>query len=227
LCDGKIYGVLAAPRTTEVWREYTTWNDATAYLHCRYTWYENGTGEETLGSSPASILYQARSRLKVSVGPNIPTGTDRIRVYVDESASATPPGQTSSEYKLQSTITVSPVTLDTWASGGAAIPTTNTTTGGTAPGLLVSDDGGFELFGDGTGAWPYLVPPGSIILYGGSTVPLGFLACDGSDVSRTTYADLFAAIGTIYGSGNGTTTFGLPAEGDLTASGLAQWIIKF
>lgn len=56
-----------------------------------------------------------------------------------------------------------------------------------------------------------LVPSGVIWPYGGSSAPTGFLICDGSAVSRTTYADLFAAIGTTYGIGNGTTTFNLPA----------------
>jgi len=46
--------------------------------------------------------------------------------------------------------------------------------------------------------------------YAGSTVPAGYLVCNGSAVSRTTYADLFAAIGTMYGSGDGSTTFNLP-----------------
>lgn len=43
-----------------------------------------------------------------------------------------------------------------------------------------------------------------------ATAPAGWLVCDGSDVSRTVYADLFAAIGTAYGAGDGTTTFNLP-----------------
>lgn len=47
-------------------------------------------------------------------------------------------------------------------------------------------------------------------MYAGSTVPSGFLACDGSAVSRTTYADLFAAIGTVYGPGDGESTFNIP-----------------
>jgi microcystin-dependent protein len=38
----------------------------------------------------------------------------------------------------------------------------------------------------------------------------GFLACDGSAVSRTTYASLFSAIGTTYGAGDGSTTFNVP-----------------
>lgn len=49
--------------------------------------------------------------------------------------------------------------------------------------------------------------------YAGATAPTGFLLCDGSAVSRTTYADLFTIIGTTYGAGNGSTTFNVP---DLT-----------
>lgn len=54
------------------------------------------------------------------------------------------------------------------------------------------------------------IPPGTIIHYAGRTVPSGWLICNGANVSRTDYAALFAAIGTIYGVGNGSTTFGLP-----------------
>lgn len=57
---------------------------------------------------------------------------------------------------------------------------------------------------------PPAVPPGTIIHYAGRTVPSGWLICNGAHVSRTDYAALFAAIGTIYGTGNGSTTFGLP-----------------
>lgn len=51
---------------------------------------------------------------------------------------------------------------------------------------------------------------GIIQAYAGSVAPTGYLICDGSAVSRTTYANLFTAIGTTYGDGNGTTTFNLP-----------------
>jgi microcystin-dependent protein len=55
------------------------------------------------------------------------------------------------------------------------------------------------------------IPVGSIIPYGTSLAPTGWLICDGSAVNRVgTYADLFAVIGTTYGAGNGTTTFNLP-----------------
>ena len=54
------------------------------------------------------------------------------------------------------------------------------------------------------------MPSGVLMPYGGSSAPTGFLLCDGSAVSRSTYADLFSAIGTTYGSGNGSTTFNIP-----------------
>jgi microcystin-dependent protein len=53
-------------------------------------------------------------------------------------------------------------------------------------------------------------PAGVILPYGGSSAPAGFLMADGSAVSRTTYADLFAVYGTQYGIGDGFTTFNLP-----------------
>jgi microcystin-dependent protein len=57
---------------------------------------------------------------------------------------------------------------------------------------------------------PDAVPKGIILPYSGQGTPEGYLFCDGSPVSRTTYADLFSAIGTTWGSGNGSTTFNLP-----------------
>lgn len=54
---------------------------------------------------------------------------------------------------------------------------------------------------------------GDIVAFAGSGTPDGFLLCDGSALSRSTYSDLFTAIGTLYGAGDGSTTFNLP---DLT-----------
>ena len=54
------------------------------------------------------------------------------------------------------------------------------------------------------------VKTGTIVSYGSNTAPDGFLDCDGTAVSRTTYASLFAVIGTTYGTGDGSTTFNLP-----------------
>jgi hypothetical protein len=55
-----------------------------------------------------------------------------------------------------------------------------------------------------------IIPAGLMFPYAGATAPSGFLLCDGSAVSRTTYASLFAVVGTYYGAGDGSTTFNLP-----------------
>jgi microcystin-dependent protein len=54
------------------------------------------------------------------------------------------------------------------------------------------------------------VPPGCVLPYAGATAPDGWLLCHGQAVSRTTYADLFVAIGTVHGAGDGSTTFNVP-----------------
>lgn len=69
------------------------------------------------------------------------------------------------------------------------------------------------------------VPLGSLQLYAGSVYPTGWLRADGTAISRTTYAGLFAIIGTTYGAGDGSTTFNLP---NLSSSGTGSpvYIIK-
>lgn len=51
---------------------------------------------------------------------------------------------------------------------------------------------------------------GAVLPFAGANAPTGWLMCDGSAVSRTTFAELFASIGTTYGTGDGSTTFNLP-----------------
>lgn len=55
-----------------------------------------------------------------------------------------------------------------------------------------------------------LVPSGAILAFGGAAAPAGFLLCDGSAVSRTTYASLFTAVGVSFGQGDNSTTFNVP-----------------
>lgn len=55
-----------------------------------------------------------------------------------------------------------------------------------------------------------LIVPGLVLPFAGSAASSGWLLCNGQAVSRTTYAALFAVIGTTYGVGNGTTTFNVP-----------------
>ena len=81
----------------------------------------------------------------------------------------------------------------------------------TLPSSITS--GGF-LQTDGSGNLSFQivagVPSGSVFCMAVATVPSGYLECNGNAVSRTTYAALFAIIGTNYGTGNGSSTFNLP-----------------
>ena len=76
----------------------------------------------------------------------------------------------------------------------------------------------------------YLMPAGTIVPYSGTSVPNGWLLCNGANVSRTTYASLFRAIGTKWGAGDGSTTFSLPdadgrvMQGVTDASKVGQYL---
>jgi len=91
------------------------------------------------------------------------------------------------------------VTLKIAGSGATAIAPPNSLSGQ----FFILD--GANVYADFGGT-----PPGKIDMFAMSAMPYGWLLCDGSAVSRTTYAALFSAIGTTYGTGNGSTTFNLP-----------------
>jgi len=70
---------------------------------------------------------------------------------------------------------------------------------------------------DGTGKVPSAqlptiqsIPTGGVMAFAGTGAPTGFLLCDGAAVSRTTYSALWTLLGTLYGAGDGSTTFNLP-----------------
>lgn len=56
----------------------------------------------------------------------------------------------------------------------------------------------------------FTIPAGVIVPFGGEEVPFGWMLCDGSEISRTEYANLYSAIGVCWGTGDGSTTFNLP-----------------
>lgn len=64
------------------------------------------------------------------------------------------------------------------------------------------------------------VPVGTVLEFAASTPPSGYLLCNGSAVSRTTYAALFSLISTTFGAGDGSTTFNLPDRRGVTARGV-------
>jgi microcystin-dependent protein len=102
-------------------------------------------------------------------------------------------------------------TLPSSAANGTTFFLTSEVTSGT--GVTVSG-----LYVRANGTWLPIaqsndslgVPIGTTIMFNASTPPTGYLAEDGAAVSRTTYADLFAVIGTTFGVGDGSTTFNLP-----------------
>jgi len=74
---------------------------------------------------------------------------------------------------------------------------------------------------DSGGSIVSVAPPvGSVTMYAASTAPSGWLECDGSNVNRATFPNLFNAIGITFGSGDGSTTFGLP---DLRGEFVRGW----
>ena len=89
-----------------------------------------------------------------------------------------------------------------------------------ADGLMVyqtDDVKGFYYYDSATSSWDRVlkqtkdaIPTGAIFTFPVATPPSGYLICNGSAISRTTYAELFAVLGTTYGNGDGSTTFNLP-----------------
>ena len=65
-----------------------------------------------------------------------------------------------------------------------------------------------------------IVPPGAVMYFARNTAPPGWLKCNGAAISRTAYSKLFAAIGTVFGAGDGFTTFNLP---DLRGEFVRGW----
>jgi microcystin-dependent protein len=149
-------------------------------------------------------------------GTFISSNTGRAQFTVNNAA-ATPltvKGTTSQTADLQQWINVSNTVLAEVDSAGiiTAPRFVSTQATGTAPFSVASTTAVANLNADlldGQHGSVYS-PAGMVSQFAGATAPTGWLLCDGTAVSRTTYAGLFAAIGTNYGTGDGSTTFNLP-----------------
>lgn len=144
-------------------------------------------------------------------------------------------GTTHASFDICKQLVLSSTDIDHWGDeGGAKIALhtydstgTNTNEDGAFSILATNGTDGCELKGKPNGSLTWrsaeIVPVGVVQAFAGQNTPTGWLLCDGSAVSRTTYAKLFSVIGTSYGSGNGSTTFNLPnlvdkfVEGSATA----------
>ena len=127
----------------------------------------------------------------LSVGrPPAPAGTGFARVTSgvwDTPAELS--GDVTTSGGFSTTLSATGVSAGTYTS--VTVDTKGRVTGGTNPTLAT-------------------VPAGTLIDFAGTSAPTGYLACDGSAVSRTTYSALFAVISTTWGAGNGSTTFNVP-----------------
>lgn len=120
-------------------------------------------------------------------------------------------------FKLANTNTSPTVTLNINGLGAKNISTLSGTTSPSmgdliAGGMIIVEYDGTN-FQVQTLPVQQLQPTGSIIMFGGSTAPNNWLLCNGSPVSRATFSTLFSIIGTSFGSGDGMTTFNVPAMG--------------
>lgn len=127
------------------------------------------------------------------------TGTpDGTKFLKDDGSWATPPTTTDATASVAGV-----VELATSAEIDAG-----TATGSDGPLVVTPDQLAASGYGSAAGFVPTMV--GVIVAYGGATAPTGWLMCDGTAVSRTTYSGLFSIIGTAYGVGDGSTTFNTP-----------------
>jgi len=132
---------------------------------------------------------------------------DGTIVNADVNASAAIAGtKVSPDFGSQNITTTGSLTAS-----GLSYPTSD----GSADSVLKTDGSGNLSFGTLGG-----VPTGSVFYFAVNTAPTGYLKANGAAISRTTYADLFAAIGTTFGTGDGSTTFNLP---DLRGEFLRGW----
>ena len=158
------------------------------------------------GTNTTTIMTPALVTRVVGLGPTPPNATigqrgivelaedSEVRTGTDSERAVTPAGLDSR------TATTARTGILSLATTSLADQGTNTTTAIT-PALLA------RIVASVSGG---SVPVGTLIDYGGVSAPTGFLVCNGSLISRTTYATLFSAIGTVWGAGNGSTTFNIP-----------------
>jgi len=188
----------------------------------------NGAGGDSGGGAIANIQTTL---------PIVKAGTPQVPIIGVNAASTSSTGviriatQTEVNAGTLGTVALSPSTLKgaltsdptlyipsstTTQKGVVALATTGETSVGTEANKAVTP----KSLSDSLPALGLSVPPGSVIAFAGAAPPSGYLQADGSAVSRTTYANLFAIVGLTYGLGDGSTTFNLP---DLRGEFVRGW----
>lgn len=155
----------------------------------------------------------------VEIGTDAPHVLQWLKNYIDAVAIA---GAPNASTVLQGLLEL----------GTAAEVNAGTATGGSGAPLAVTPDAlqasNIGLYAPSSSQKAFLnATTGMISLYAGSATPTGFLDCDGSAVSRATYATLFGVIGTAFGAGDGSTTFNVPNFKGATPIGTGQRVKTF
>jgi microcystin-dependent protein len=142
-----------------------------------------------LGSVPQSVITVTGAGTITSFGSSAKLGTLKILVF----SSSLTLGYNATSMILPTASNI------TTAAGDAAM-------------ALYLGSGNWQVvsYQSASGAALNPVPTGTVVAFAGSTPPSGFIPCDGRALSRTTFAALFAAIGTTWGAGDGFTTFNAP-----------------
>lgn len=182
-------------------------------------------------TSDQRAIFQVNRRIKATCSAGLKYGSIVTSTYYSgvttitlrmDSANALDIGLTSVQYGL----------VETTPSSIPVAVQTGTSTSGSSHQIYIDYDGtNLDLAVDGTTfgtTWPINISgtaaiqvlPGSVIMWASNTAPSSYLECNGAAISRTTYAALFAAIGTVFGSGDGSTTFNIP---DLRAQFVRGW----
>jgi microcystin-dependent protein len=113
-------------------------------------------------------------------------------------------------------------------SGGLFAGSSNLTFNGTTLAVTgnVTASGDISATGTISSGGGLVMPTGAMLEYGGASAPTGWLLCNGAAVSRTTYAALFAVLGTAYGAGDGSTTFNVPNKIDRVGVGAGSSYVR-
>ncbi len=154
----------------------------------------------------------------------------KLYSYVAGTDTPTPTYPTPADESLGTNANANPVILDT--RGEAAIVLSGPTKlvlRDSLDNVIWTQDG---LLSSSSVSTATVLPAGCVMWYAGSVLPTGWLECDGAAISRETYANLFANIGTTYGVGDGTETFNVPnsarrtlvGRGGVTSATLANTI---
>jgi len=167
--------------------------------------------ENTTGSFAVQMKTAAGSALTLSQGINSFIACDGTDIYELDSTTSV---NTFTANTLTATSITTSILATTDVSTTTLTATSITTSVIDASSITVTGNvSATEYYGDGSnlsGVSTDTIPSGSVFPYAGTSEPSGYLFCYGQAISRSTYSDLFSAIGTTYGSGDFTTTFNLP-----------------